>query len=306
MLVREEKATAIKDQLGQESKAWNHKPRYGLFSYKSHHGFGHRDDTSQNNKRDETGKVKTGPKNFAAGRPQSANIKLDAFTRTGYLGINDEYIEPNKTMKYRDYNPNKSMQVHGANWKPNGQNSSDVKGPYEYISDPMEATRSGQKPKNFMTAPMKKGYGATTYGHLFSHPAHAVDPFDNPAAMSSKERKDHWAKIHSGAFYTTYPKRDHFTPNYRVFKNPNGMNGYRPQTSGDQGLRPFLRSNPPKKGYNCTINPFPDYAEEGEQRLNQTTSNKSEGVWRYTYKGLTTPTPSVNHYNALNRPRRKI
>lgn len=35
--------------------------------------------------RDENGKVKTGPKNFMGGRPRSANVALDAFTRTGYL-----------------------------------------------------------------------------------------------------------------------------------------------------------------------------------------------------------------------------
>ena len=35
--------------------------------------------------RDENGRVKTGPKNFMGGRPRSANVALDAFTRTGYL-----------------------------------------------------------------------------------------------------------------------------------------------------------------------------------------------------------------------------
>jgi len=49
----------------------------------------------------------------------------------------------------------------------------------------MEATKTGARPKNFMTNPGKKGYGATTTGHLFSHPPHAVDPYDNPAVMSS-------------------------------------------------------------------------------------------------------------------------
>lgn len=68
------------------------------------------------------------------GRPKTANDKLDAFTKTGYLSfskffknsskwkIDDEYIEPTKVMRYRDSNSNKVLQVHGQAFKPSGSN----------------------------------------------------------------------------------------------------------------------------------------------------------------------------------------
>jgi len=55
----------------------------------------------------------------------SESVTLLVYFQYLFLFIDDEYIEPNKTMKYRDYNPNKSMQVHGNNWKPNGMNSTE-------------------------------------------------------------------------------------------------------------------------------------------------------------------------------------
>jgi hypothetical protein len=45
--------------------------------------------------------------------------------------------------------------------------------------------------------------------------------------FSQKERADHAGKIMSGPFSTTFKKRDHFTPSYRVYRDPPGMSGYR-------------------------------------------------------------------------------
>jgi len=239
------------------------------------------------------------------GRPKTANDKLDAFTKTGYLSFNDEYIEPTKVMKYRDSNSNKGLTVHGQAFRPSGSNPKKIKAPYEYISDPMAATQAGTSQKNFFTAPGKKGYGSTTYGHLFSHPKYVVDPYDFPKVVDSMERKEHWGKIQSGPFFTTYPKRDHFTPNIQVYRDPPGLNSKRPQTNTEnRGFKPFLRSNPPKIGYNRTINSFPQYIEEGE--IENHKSPKTEGIWRHTYNGLSVPSNSVMQYNDQNRPRRKF
>lgn len=307
MLASPEKTLRVKEQLEREQDAWHNKPRYGLFSYTANHGFGFRDDPSSTNKRDETGRVKTAPKNFMGGRPGSAHVALDAFTRTGYLSQNDEYMDPNTNAQLYRGGSTRARQVAPQAFRPSGNGTKQIKAPYEYISDPMEATRTAVSPKNFMTTKPKKGYGSTTYGHLFSQNGYAIDPYENAKIMDSLERKQHAGKIKDGAFYTTFKKRDHFTPNLRLYRDPPGsVRAVNRCATADAKFRPFLRSDLPKKGYNCTINKFPEYYEETEQDKPAGVDKSLAGPWRYNYRELTVPAPSVNTYNIVNRPRRKL
>jgi len=308
MLVSQEKAALIKDQLKKEQQAWHHTQRYGLFSYLPDHGFGFRDNQTQPNRRDETGKVTTAPRNFMGGRPKTSHPAKDSFTQTGYLSQNDEYMNPTQAMRYREQNPNKAKEVHGNAFRPSGTNAKKIQAPYEYVSDPMQPNRSAPAPKNFVTAPLKRGKGNTTVGHLFSSSVYETDPFDYPNQMNSLERKEHAGKIRDGAFFTTFKKRDHFTPNMHVYRNPSGMSLAKQKLAmTTSGLRPFLSSNPAKKGYNCTINRFPEYTEEGEQHPdNHRRAQTASGLWKPTYREKSVPTISIQHYNATNRPRHRF
>jgi len=302
-----ERTSAIKSQLQNEANAWDNKPRYGLFSYTANHGFGVRDEAPTNNKRDETGRVKTAPKNFMGGRPQSVHGALDAFTRTGYLSMNDDYMDPTNASKLYRGNKSAHQKVHNQAFKPSGNGTKQIKAPYEYVSDPLEATRTAVSPKNFMISKAKKGYGNTTVGHLFSQNEYAVDPYENAKLMSSLERKEHWDKIGNGPFFTTFNKRDHFTSNVRLYRDPPGYaKPLKRSTTANPNVKPFLRSDIPKKGYNCTINKFPKYVEETEQEKAPVQDKSIAGPWRYNYRELTLPAPSVNNYNIMNRPRQKV
>jgi len=300
-----EKTNAIKSQLQNEADVWNNKPRYGLFSYNANHGFGVRDDPSRPNKRDETGRVQTAPKNFMGGRPQSSHAALDAFTRTGYLSQNDDYMDPTSVSQLYRGGRSAQQKVHNQAFKPSGNGTKQIKAPYEYIADPMEATRTAVSPKNFMISKAKKGYGNTTAGHLFSQNEYVVDPFENAKLMSSLERKEHWDKIQDGPFFTTFNKRDHFTTNVRLYRDPPGYaKPLKRSTTASANFRPFLRSDIPKKGYNCTINKFPKYVEETEQDKAPVEDKSIAGPWRYNYRELTLPAPSVNTYYHNSRPRK--
>jgi hypothetical protein len=297
-----EKTDMIKDQLKNEAEAWDHKQRFGLFSYKAHHGFGARDDTTKLNHRDDNGKVKTAPKNFMGGRPKSANVRLDAFTRTGYLSQNDEYINPSQTMKYRESSG--ANKIHKQAFKPSADVPSRTRAPYEFVSDPIEPTQAGNIPKNFVTTGLKSGYGNTTYGHLFSQPKYHIDPFDHPQEVDTKERRDHVGKIRSGPFYNTFKKRDHFTVNYRLYRNPPGMSS-RPKTSyPTASVRPFLRSDLPRGGYNRTINRFPEYTEQPPEEPALGQNQGKEGKWKIPCREFSKPSPSVQQYNGINRARK--
>jgi len=320
MQISQQKTDKINKELENEFHAWNNKQRYGLFSYLPHHGFGVRDQNEQTTRRDEGGNVRTGPKNFQGGRPKSAVLGFNAFSKTGFLSANDEYVDPTSIMKYRDNSRNKQKEVHGQAFKPSHNGPKVIKAPYEYISEAADGTESapngknarsapngqnGQnatsasKLRNFTTNPGKRGYGNTTTGHTFSSHRYVPDPYSFPDMLNSMERQQHRAKFMSGPFQLTYKKRDHFTPNYKVYRTPNGHTGYRPQSANpDAGLIPFLSSNPAKKGYNCTLNKFPEYIEEMEKEKPAT---KREGIWRYNPKELSQPSHSVNQYNAKLR-----
>jgi len=208
-------------------------------------------------------------------------------------------------LKLRESRSTKNA-THAANFRPTGNGFHKIKAPYEYISDSMQPDQAGVSPRNFMTSPMKKGKGGTTNGHLFSTFSYESDPYDNATMMSSLERKNHTSKALHGAFQTTFKKRDHFTVNRKVYHVADGQSGHVRSTSGGDNLRPFLSADKPRKGYNCTINRFPDYQEQLPQEKKFFGTKGSEAIWRHTYKERTMPAPSVQTYNAINRPRRKF
>ena len=65
---------------------------------------------------------------------------------------------------------------------------------------------------------MKKGYGNTTAGHLFSHYPYQGFPDDDPRNQQSNERLLHKAKIQTPFKGSSHPNPA-FTPNYTVYNN---------------------------------------------------------------------------------------
>lgn len=68
--------------------------------------------------------------------------------------------------------------------------------------------------------------------------------------------------------------------------------------------KPFKYSNPPKKGYEKTINKFPSYKEEGGdlEGGDKLTSHKNYLPWRPTYLRKSEPSDSIVA-NFKNRPK---
>lgn len=90
-------------------------------------------------------------------------------------------------MKYRE--SSKTNNVHSKPFKPSADVPNRIQAPYEFVSDPIEATQAGNKssagsvPKNFVTSRPKSGYGNTTSGHLFSQYRYCTDPYEFAQAM---------------------------------------------------------------------------------------------------------------------------
>jgi hypothetical protein len=66
---------------------------------------------------------------------------------------------------------------------------------------------------------------------------------------------------------------------------------------------PFKPANPPKKGYNKTIDKFPEYKEDPlkfAMRRKTSPDEEAKPNFKLTYNGKTVPTPSVTtHFKNL-------
>lgn len=130
--------------------------------------------------------------------------------------------------------------------------------------------------KGIFTNNMKKGYGNTTAGHLFSHYPYQGFPEDDKRAKDSNDRLVHKAKIPTPFVGSSHPSAT-FTDDFAVYnKNEpyqptNEDNQFRAKSNGKWNY-----NNPNKKGYNGTFEPFPQYVDQGEKKKG---AKKEEKVW---------------------------
>lgn len=117
-------------------------------------------------------------------------------------------------------------------------------------------------PKNVTTNNMKKGFGSTTTGHLFSSYKYQGSPYDQKREQELQEKMIHKAKI-IGPFNGGAHPSSTFTPHYQTFycagepyQRQNDETQYRNKT-----VQKWTYNNPNKKGLNGTFTEFPKYIE---------------------------------------------
>lgn len=246
------------------------------------------------------------PKNFNAGAPGSdSKFDFKAFSKTGFLSEFDEYQDPYKIVnKYRNTDRSKIEKTHKGSFKPSGS-AAKLKKNIEYISDPVTArpltASNAESQKNFFTNPAKKGFGGSvgiTLGKFFEY---LPDPYERKKEHASKEWSEHKKKMGNKPFFITFKKRKCFTPDFQFFRIPSDLPEHKsPEPFSD--TRPAFRpNNPPKKGYNCTLEPYPEHISDPPTDFQQRPST-TQNPWRYTTKWTTGPTVSVQKYNQQVRP----
>ena len=91
------------------------------------------------------------------------------------------------------------------------------------------------------------------------------DPFDNKREIEKKELKEHHSKMQEKPFSERVKLRGTFASHKEAFgedrpyPNKPAPKEHAPLMQHDA---PFKPSNPPKKGYNKTIDKFPPYKED--------------------------------------------
>lgn len=118
-------------------------------------------------------------------------------------------------------------------FKPSDAKKTKVRAPYEYLSETSHIPKNLRDsngsvttgPKNFLTRPLKKGSGNTTYGHLFSSYQYVEDPYDRAREQDLKEWINHKSKMLSNRpFVSNNARVKTFDSDAKVFQ-------WRPHTS---------------------------------------------------------------------------
>lgn len=126
------------------------------------------------------------------------------------------------------------------------------------------------------------------------------DPYERKRELEREEMKHHHSKLQEKPFSNKVKPRETFSN----IKEAYGEDREYPQRKYNDKRKPlmthdvpFKPSNPPKKGYNGTIDKFPEYKEDPlKQAVRKKEENKDKddrGKWRTTHKKKTVPTPSI-------------
>jgi hypothetical protein len=136
-------------------------------------------------------------------------------------------------------------------FKPSDNEKKKLKPPYQYMSDfvakifDKKDEHGGVKtgPKNFVTAPMKRGRGATTYGTVFQSFQYIEDPYDRAKELDLMEQVEHKRKMLVNRPFVSNSSR------VRTFEKDAKLFEWRPQTAN--------AAERPRLSHSATSTPHP-------------------------------------------------
>ena len=134
----------------------------------------------------------------------------------------------------------------------------------------------------------------TTLGGVIEY---KEDPFDRKRELERKEREEYHAKLQEKPFSNMVKKKETFATVKEAYGEDIPIPAKQPPKKREPLMShdvPFKPSNPPKRGYNKTLDKFPEYKEDPlrvVQRKKEADEEKAR--WKTTYNKKTIPTPSV-------------
>lgn len=263
----------LRTKIIADSQTNEGRDKYGLFSYPPAGISGVGDyDFNKTKKLGDDGKPKTQPRGIFSGPPSSGKVESSYFSKTAYVTIGDKYVDP--ASRDRQYNLEKKKKIkHEAEFKPaDGSKTDPFNTLYKHMPEFHVTKKNYRGPdgkvvipnRNIMTNPPKSGHGDTTIGHLLSKGyKHLAEPYNRPKELAAKEREEHKKKLQEAPFRTVSHGNNLFVSTKKTFgKDEQALEPGKPKppkTLPKLHEMPFKPSNPPKVGYNKTLDKFPEY-----------------------------------------------
>lgn len=263
----------LRTKILSETMANEGRNRFGLFSYPKAGVWGDGNyDFNKSKKLGQDGKPQTQPRGLFSGPTSSGKVESSYFAKTAYVTIGDKYVDP-ASMERQYQLAKKKKFNHESEFKPaDGSKSDPFSASYKHMTDHVATKKNYRgpdgkvvvQPRNIVTNPSKEGHGDSTVGHLLSKGyKHEADPYNRPKELQAKERLEHKKKLQEAPFRSV----SHGNGQFSSFKETFGKDGKvldpaKPRTQSPTGKiheQAFKPSNPPRQGYNKTINKFPEY-----------------------------------------------
>ena len=282
------------------------KMRHGMFSVPISNAIG--DDTyfvSKKARKDAEGHVITDPRNFTTKNVKKGHIDSVLFSKPDYVSINDPFKEAAGVPQRAPIKDSYKDSGHDMNFKPAKTFQRKVKADFDHLSDYVEIKKCRKapeggvitEPKNFLTNPPKAGEvgkGTSFGGNL----PHMPDEYERRKELARKERLEHEKKLQEKPFSQRIKEKETFG----TIKETFGEDRVYPQRKAPPKPvppmthdAPFKPSNPPRKGYNKTIDKFPPYKEDPLKFAvrNKSAEHDDRAKWKPSHNKKTIPTPSV-------------
>jgi hypothetical protein len=312
---REKMIDTLRSQANEETEKQAKKARFGLFSQPPPLAVG---DTSYFNpkkaNKNEAGKPITEVRGIYAVGSKTGKSASNYFNRAEYVG--EPYVDPSRRALIEAKNNKKRGSSHDAEFKPASGYKTVIAGSFKHETDYTEHKKTKNVdatgkvitgPANITSKPGKKGHYATTTGHLFGKaPEFLKDEYDRPKELRYKENQEKKKKMQEQAFKVN----DHGDKNFQPDKKLYGLDKELPPVKEEKKVNveekgekrdPFKPSNPPKKGYNATINKFPEYKGDPEKVIlkKKEPEEKKESFKNQVFSTYAKPSPSVT-LNTIN------
>lgn len=309
----DDKKETLREEFFKESFAMGQKSRWGMFSIPISTAIG--DDTYYKPKparRDAEGAVITAPRNFTTKNPKKGNIDSVLFSKPNYISIGDPYKPPGKVPMRDSKRDGFREGGHEVNFKPAKTVQRKVKADFQHMTDHREVSKCRKgpdgsvitEPRNFLTNPPKRGVigkNTTFSGQI----PHLPDPYERKREFEKKEREEHYKKLQEKPFSQKVRGRETFATIKETYGEDIPIPPKKPGEPRKPLMThevPFRPSNPPKRGYNKTLDRFPPYIEDPLRVVTRkkTTEGEDKGKWKPTHNKKTIPTPSVTtHFKNL-------
>jgi len=183
--------------------------------------------------------------------------------------------------------PTKSYHMKGSLYGCIGEKAPHMK---EFDEDAEKAAARAPTPKQIYTNPGKKG----TYGVPLTTIGKPLDLMDEPYLVGRElekvERKVAREKIPSSkGFISTHMSQTGLFDN-SIYAYNAGDWAEKPKEKKPTLEKSFRPTHPPKKGFNCTINKFPEYTEDPEEiKLKEAKEERAAERAKKTVKGVFYP-----------------
>ena len=241
--------------------------------------------------------------------PQATSPKVSSAPYPPNCFAGDPYKDAGKLQMRAPKKEGHKEAGHDHAFKPAKTVKEPVKASYDHMTDYKEVkinrkTEDGvwTEPRNFLTNPPKPGQVGkqTSFGTV----PYIEDDYNNKRKLEKKELEEHHKKMQEKPFSQRVKHKETFYSIREQLEENPPIPQRKPPAKREPLMThdaPFKPSHPPKKGYNNTIDKFPEYKPDPMRVVQRQNKEEEKAKWKppKTQKTDLAQTSVVTNYKNL-------